>query len=98
MKVKSEREAAQSCPTFCYPMDSSLPGSSVYGFSRQEYWSEVPFSPNVTSSEELSLTTQSEVGHQHFSSLNTSFVSFLAFSIMFNYFLFVDLIVSLDQW
>ena len=31
MKVKSEREVAQSCPTFCNPMDCSLPGSSVYG-------------------------------------------------------------------
>ena len=24
-------------------MDCSLPGSSVYGFSRQEYWSGLPF-------------------------------------------------------
>ena len=41
MKVKSEREVAQSCPTLLDPMDCSLPGSSV-GFSRQEYWSGVP--------------------------------------------------------
>ena len=31
MKVKSEREVAQSCPTLCDPMDCSLPGSSVHG-------------------------------------------------------------------
>ena len=31
MKVKSEREVAQSCPTLCNPMDCSLPGSSVHG-------------------------------------------------------------------
>ena len=31
MKVKSEREVAQSCPTLSDPMDWSLPGSSVYG-------------------------------------------------------------------
>ena len=31
MKVKSEREVAQSCPTLCDPMDHSLPGSSVHG-------------------------------------------------------------------
>ena len=31
MKVKSESEVAQSCPTFNYPMDCSLPGSSVHG-------------------------------------------------------------------
>ena len=42
MKVKSESEVAQSCPTLCDPKDCSLPGSSVHGFSRQEYWSGVP--------------------------------------------------------
>ena len=31
MKVKSEREAAQSCPTLSDPMDCSQPGSSVHG-------------------------------------------------------------------
>ena len=33
---------AQSCPTLFDPMDCSPPGSSV-GFSRQEYWSGLPF-------------------------------------------------------
>ena len=28
---------------FCDPMDCSLPGSSVHGISRQEYWSGLPF-------------------------------------------------------
>ena len=28
---------------FCDPMDSSLPGSSVMGFPRQECWSGLPF-------------------------------------------------------
>ena len=27
----------------CYPMDCNLPGSSVHEFSRQEYWSGLPF-------------------------------------------------------
>jgi len=31
MKVKSEREVAQSCPTLSDPMDCNLPGSSVHG-------------------------------------------------------------------
>ena len=31
MKVKSESEVAQSCPTLHDPMDGSLPGSSVHG-------------------------------------------------------------------
>ena len=34
---------AQSCPTLCYPMVCSPPGSSVHEFSRQEYWSGLPF-------------------------------------------------------
>ena len=42
MKVKSESEVAQSCPTLRDPMDCSLPGSSAHGFSRQEYWSGLP--------------------------------------------------------
>ena len=29
MKVKSESEVTQSCPTLCDPMDCSLPGSSI---------------------------------------------------------------------
>ena len=48
MKVKSEREVTQLCPTLCDPMDCSLPGSSM-GFARQEYWSGVPLpSPTET--------------------------------------------------
>ena len=34
---------AQSCPTLCDPMDCSLPGSSVHGILRQEYWNGLPF-------------------------------------------------------
>ena len=31
MKVKSESEVAQLCPTLSDPMDCSLPGSSFHG-------------------------------------------------------------------
>ena len=31
MKVKSESEVAELCPTLCYPLDCSLPGSSIHG-------------------------------------------------------------------
>ena len=31
MKVKSESEVTQSCPTLSYPMDCSPPGSSIHG-------------------------------------------------------------------
>ena len=31
MKVKSESEVTQSCPTLSDPMDCTLPGSSIHG-------------------------------------------------------------------
>ena len=34
---------AQSCPTFCNPVDYSPPDSSVHGISQQEYWGRLPF-------------------------------------------------------
>ena len=37
---KIESEVAQLCPTLCDPIDYSLPS---VGFSRQEYWSGLPF-------------------------------------------------------
>ena len=40
---KSESEVAQSCPTLCNPMNCSLPASPSMGFSRQGYWSGLPF-------------------------------------------------------
>ena len=44
MKVKSENEVAQLCPTPRDPMDCSLPYQvpPSMGFSRQEYWSGLP--------------------------------------------------------
>ena len=38
-------ECAQSCLTLHNPMDCIPPCSSVHGFSRQEYWSGLPFPP-----------------------------------------------------
>ena len=34
---------AQSYLTLCDPMDSSLPGPPSMGFTRQQYWSGLPF-------------------------------------------------------
>ena len=36
-------KSLQSCPTLCDPIDGSPPGSPSLGFSRQEYWSGLPF-------------------------------------------------------
>ena len=42
--VKVKVLAAQSCPTFCDPMEYSPRGSSVHGILQAEYWSGQPFS------------------------------------------------------
>ena len=46
MKVKSECEVAQLCPTLSDPMDCSLPGSSVHGIfqARVLEWGAIAFS------------------------------------------------------
>ena len=46
MKVKSENEAAQSCPTLNDPMDCSLPGSFIHGIfqARVLGWGAIAFS------------------------------------------------------
>ena len=46
MKVKSESEVAQSCPTLRDPMDCSLSGFSVHGIyqARVLEWGAIAFS------------------------------------------------------
>ena len=46
MKVKSESEVAQSCPTPSNSMDCSLPGSSIHGIfqARVLEWGAIAFS------------------------------------------------------
>ena len=46
MKVKSESEVAQSCPTLSDPMNCSPPGSSVRGIFQAKVleWGAIPFS------------------------------------------------------
>ena len=38
IEMKMKGLATQSCPTLCDSVDHIPPGSSVLGFSRQEYW------------------------------------------------------------
>ena len=49
MKVKSESEVTQSCPTLSDPMDCSLPGSSIHGIfqARVLEWVAIAFSESV---------------------------------------------------
>ena len=46
MKVKSQSEVTQSCPTLSTPMDCSLPGSSTHGIfqARVLEWGAIAFS------------------------------------------------------
>ena len=50
MKVKSESEVTQSCPTLSDPMDCSLPGSSVHGIfqARVLEWGAIAFSLSLS--------------------------------------------------
>ena len=49
MKVKSEREVAQSCPTLSDPMDCSLPGSCIHEIfqARVLEWGAIAFSDHI---------------------------------------------------
>jgi len=50
MKVKSESEVAQSCPTLSDPVDSGLPGSSIHGIfqARELDCGAIAFSRTLT--------------------------------------------------
>ena len=47
---------AQSCPTLCNPMDRNLQAPLSVGFSRQEYWTALPFPSPRNSMSILKLT------------------------------------------
>ena len=49
MKVKSESEVPQSCPTLSHPIDGSLPGSTAYGIfqARVLEWGAIAFSKYI---------------------------------------------------
>ena len=55
MKVKSESEVAQSCPTLLDPMDCSLPGSSIHGIfqARVLEWGAIAFSDTLPMLEQI---------------------------------------------
>ena len=55
IKVKSESEVTQSCPTLCNPMDCSLPGSSVHGIfqARVPEWGAIAFSDGKLGTREI---------------------------------------------
>ena len=60
MKVKSEREVAQLCPTLSDPVDYSLPGSSIHGIfqARVLEGGAIAFSRDIIGSLAISATFQ----------------------------------------
>ena len=63
MKVKSESEVAQSCPTLSDPMDFSLPGSSIHGIfqARVLEWGAIAFSVKLIRPFQKSVVVNSTV-------------------------------------
>ena len=59
MKVKSEREVTQSCPTLSNPMDCSPPGSSVHSI----FQARVVFTTSATKRPLHFLNPDSQVRH-----------------------------------
>ena len=61
MKVKSESEVAQSCPTLSDPMDCSLPGSSTHGIfqARVLEWVAIASSESLYSGSKFCESEQS---------------------------------------
>ena len=63
----SESEAAQSCPTLCYPMDCSPPDSSVHGILQARVLERVAISFSRGSSQPRDRTWVSHVAGRRFS-------------------------------
>ena len=70
MKVKSESEVAQSCPTPGDPMDCSLPGSSIHGIFQAGVleWGAIAFSgmPQLLRSKPHFTSVYLKVWHRDF--------------------------------
>ena len=64
MKVKSESEVAESCPTLSDPMNCGPPGSSVHGIfqARVLEWGAIAFVPLFFFNDKYYSTTWSQVG------------------------------------
>ena len=70
MKVKSESEVTQSCPTLATPWTAAYQASPSMGFSRQEYWSGVPL-PSPGHSKHPLPTTREDSMYGHHQMVNT---------------------------
>ena len=67
-------EVAQSCPTLCYPMDCSPPGSSVHGILQARILEWVAISFSRGSSQPGDRTQVSRIAGRRFTSEPPGFV------------------------
>ena len=61
MKVKSQSEVAQSCPTLSDPMDCSLPGFSIYGIFQAKKvleWGAIAFSTSQLADSKIQILNE----------------------------------------
>ena len=65
MKMKSESEVAQSCPTLSDPMDCSLPGPSVHGIfqARLLEWGAIALSTKQHKNKQMGLHETQKLLH-----------------------------------
>ena len=66
LKVKTENEVAQSCPTLCNPVDCSPPGSSIHGIFQARVLEWVAISFSRGSSWPRDRTWVSRIAGRHF--------------------------------
>ena len=67
MKVKSESEVAQSCPTLRDPMDCSPLGSSIHGIfqARVLEWGAIAFSGDPHKANQIEYISEKEKNEMH---------------------------------
>ena len=72
MKVKSESEVAQSCPSLSDPMDCSLPGFSLHGIfqARGLEWGAIAFSQNNIVSQYIMFQILCHASYRYFLTLS----------------------------
>ena len=84
MKVKSESEFAQSCPTLQDPMDCSPPGSSVHGIFQAKVleWGVIAFSQQRPREVQNDISTELDPGPLHFNKPITLRVGFYRLTVL----------------
>ena len=96
MKMKSESEVAQSCPTLSDPMDHSLPGSSVHGIfqTRVLEWGAIAILGNIILQRNCFSSVIVQLSHLHICLIHSSHLCYFI-SFCFGFFFFISLSISI---